>query len=555
MKQMKIFPIQMLGQSGVKITFPDLILYVDPYLSNSVQEFESPDLERQLPIPISPEDVDDADVVLITHDHIDHCDPHTLVKLSNASPHSQFYGPAPVIRKLNSWGIPQERTSLASESWATINADARLRAVPAAHPEIHRDADGNLNCIGFLLEYCGSRLYFAGDTGVRQEIIDNLLTNSPIDIAFLPVNEQNFFRERRCILGNMTVREAFQFGQEIGARQVVAVHWDMFVANSTFLEEIRLIYDKMKPDFSLLIKPDAINLCDVSVSIIIRTLNEERYLEDLLKSIAEQVTDGLSYEVIVVDSGSDDATVSIAERYGCRIEHIARDHFSFGRSLNIGCERALGNIIVIVSGHCVPVGKYWLQQLCQPIIDGQAQYSYGRQMGSIESRFSESCIFQRYYPNESAVPQNGFFCNNANSAISKNIWSIYKFDEDLTGLEDLELAKRLVNDKGKVAYVASAAVIHHHSETWSQIRKRFEREAIALQNIMPQIQISIFDALRYFIFGTLGDIKKAMDIFPTKIKLLDIVLYRYNQYIGSWRGNKERRKLSQKEKDEYFYPR
>ena len=38
----------------------------------------------------------------------------------------------------------------------------------------------------------------------------------------------------------------------------------------------------------------------------------------------------------------------------------------------MGCKAASGDILVIISGHCVPVDQNWLQNLCQPIIDDVA---------------------------------------------------------------------------------------------------------------------------------------------------------------------------------------
>jgi L-ascorbate metabolism protein UlaG (beta-lactamase superfamily) len=64
----------------------------------------------------------------------------------------------------------------------------------------------------------------------------------PIDIALLPVNEDNFFRRRRGIVGNMTIREAFGLAAEVGIRRVVPVHWDMFAVNSASPEEIKAVY-------------------------------------------------------------------------------------------------------------------------------------------------------------------------------------------------------------------------------------------------------------------------------------------------------------------------
>lgn len=547
-------PTRMLGQSGCRLSFPRVTLYVDPYLSNSVQELDALDLERQVPIPFPPEQVTDADWVLLTHEHIDHCDPHTIPKLSQASPAAQFLVPQPVASILAGWGIAEARIHVAEERWRDLAPGLRARAVPAAHPEMERDADGRLAYVGFLLEHGGKRIYLAGDTALRQEIIDVLRVESPIHTAFLPVNEHNFFRGRRGIIGNMSVREAFGLAEEVGVRQVVAVHWDMFAANETTPAEIRAVYQRQRPDFSLLLQPSSLNLADARISIIVRTLNEARHLDDLLTRIGEQETSGLEHEVIIVDSGSTDGTLNIAEHHGCRIRHITREEFSFGRSLNIGCEAAKGDILVITSGHCVPTDRSWLQHLCEPILTGTASYSYGRQLGGDESHYSEKRIFSKYFPAEAANGQKEFFCNNANAALDHAQWERFRFNEDLTGLEDMELAQRLVRAGGKVTYVPDASVYHYHQETWAQIQRRFEREAIALQRIMPQVQVSPFDLMRYLSTSVYKDWHSAWRAGVWRQNAANILRYRWHQYLGAYKGNHEHRKLSNSEKEKYFFP-
>lgn len=290
------------------------------------------------------------------------------------------------------------------------------------------------------------------------------------------------------------------------------------------------------------------------VSIVIRTLNEARYLGELLGSIGEQDKSEFTCEVVLVDSGSTDGTLAIAERHGCVITHIAREEFSFGRSLNRGCEAAKGDILVLISGHCVPTGRAWLRSLCTPVAERRVDYAYGRQIGGPESHFSECRIFNKYYPESSCIPQEGFFCNNANSALWRPAWQQHRFNEDITGLEDMELAQRLMQSGGRVGYVAEACVYHHHAESWRQVERRFEREALALQRIMPQIHIRRRDLLRYLTSSVWLDYRHAWREGLLLREASSIALYRFWQYVGSFRGNREHRKLSQAEKDKYFYP-
>ena len=547
-------PVQSLGQSGYKLSFPDCNVYIDPYLSNSVQELDAVDLERQIPIPILPNLVNDANLVLITHEHIDHCDPFTIPKIAEASPRSRFIGPIGVTRKLEEWGIDSSRILLATESWVDLGGNLRFLGLAAAHPEIQRDSDGRLRCMGYILEWCGRRIYIAGDTCVHQEIIDTLLNVGSIHTAFLPVNERNFFRDRRGIVGNMSIREAYLFAEEIGVKHVVAVHWDMFAINSASPEEIRLIHHDIKAKFSLSINPSALSLNNVRYSFIIRTLNEGRYLGSLLQSISEQEYFGFEYEVIIVDSGSTDNTLEIARNYKCQILHIDRNDFSFGRSLNMGSNAAIGDILIFISGHCIPASKEWLYKLCEPIVDGHASYAYGRQLGGMGTQFSEAQIFSKFYPESSNPLREPFFCNNANAAISREIWNRFRFDENLTGLEDMEIAQRIVGDGRVVIYVPEAAVFHHHNETWAQVRRRFEREALALQKIMPQLHVGFFDTVKYFCASVYKDLVSCLQRGVACANLRHIFLYRWNQYLGSYLGNRSHRMLSKEDKDRYFFP-
>jgi glycosyltransferase involved in cell wall biosynthesis len=292
-------------------------------------------------------------------------------------------------------------------------------------------------------------------------------------------------------------------------------------------------------------------------SIVIRTLNEARHLGDLLAMIARQEAPdgaGMRPEVIVVDSGSTDGTLEIARDHGARIVTIEKSEFSFGRSLNRGCAAATGEVLVFISGHCVPVDAHWLARLTAPVADGRVDYSYGRQVGDDDSRFSERRIFAKYFPEESRVPQQGFFCNNANAALARRAWAAQPFDEDLTGLEDMALAKALVGRGGRVGYVADAAVFHHHAESWAQVRRRFEREAIALQKIMPEVHLTRADVARYILSSVWMDWRSAARTGRLLRHLWSVLRYRVAQYTGSFAGNHDHRRLSQARKDRFFYP-
>ena len=290
------------------------------------------------------------------------------------------------------------------------------------------------------------------------------------------------------------------------------------------------------------------------VSVVIRTLNEERYLEELLSSIWHQNRSIYDIEVVIVDSGSSDNTLSIAEKWECRVTHIKKEEFTFGRSLNIGCEFSKGDFIVFISGHCVPCDEYWINSLIQPL-ESDCAYTYGRQVARDGTKYSEEQLFKKYFPLESRIPQEGFFVNNANSAIRKDIWYCYNFDEELTGCEDMFLAKILTENGLKVGYVAEAPVYHIHNESWAQVQTRYEREALALQKIMPQVHITFVEVIKYIAIGILKDVRASIKDGVFIKNIHSIVRFRIAQYFGAYKGNHQTRRISKEMKERYFYPR
>ena len=135
----------------------------------------------------------------------------------------------------------------------------------------------------------------------------------------------------------------------------------------------------------------------MNCSIVIRAYNEEKHIGRLLEGIKQQTLKNV--EIILVDSGSTDATVSVAESFGARIVRIASGEFTFGRSLNFGVRTATREFVVIASAHVYPVYPDWLESLLRPFgADEKIALTYGKQRGPDSAKYSEQQIFHRWYP-------------------------------------------------------------------------------------------------------------------------------------------------------------
>ena len=251
--------LKLLGQSGVRLALGSTVVYIDPYLTEYVYEVEKhEDLKRLIPPPMAPDEVDDADWVLVTHGHLDHCDPTTVGPITVSSPKAQVVAPTVCRPILEEAGVDLGRVVASPEKGEELAGDVRVYAVPASHPEIVRDDDGNLECVGYVIEHHGVRIYHAGDTSPADELVEAVRRVGPIDVALLPVNERSFQRDKRGIIGNMTVREAFWVAEQIEARRMVPIHWDMFAPNRVYPEEIELLHKKIAPPFELHFSTDGL---------------------------------------------------------------------------------------------------------------------------------------------------------------------------------------------------------------------------------------------------------------------------------------------------------
>jgi len=287
-------------------------------------------------------------------------------------------------------------------------------------------------------------------------------------------------------------------------------------------------------------------------SIVIRAYNEEAHIGRLLTGISHQTLKEV--QVILVDSGSQDATAQIASQYGAQIVNIAPHEFTFGRSLNMGIEQAKADFVVMASAHVYPVYPDWLEQLLKPFESGRVALTYGKQRGSETTAFSEHQIFKTWFPDHADLHQATPFCNNANAAIRREMWEQNRYDDSLPGLEDLAWGQWAFEQNYALSYVPEAEVIHVHNESTGGIFNRYRREGMAFKRIYPHEDFRRRDLYRLFFKNVISDWREAAHQGVWGRQWRKIMQFRWNQFSGTYNGYRQSGPLTWQLKQAFYYP-
>ena len=290
-----------------------------------------------------------------------------------------------------------------------------------------------------------------------------------------------------------------------------------------------------------------------SISLIVRCHNEEAHIGRLLTGVLQQTL--VPGEIVIVDSGSTDATLAIASAFPTTIVRIPPSEFSFGRALNLGLHTSTGEMAVMASAHVYPVYDTWIERLIEPFTDASVALTYGRQEAPPGGRFSEQRLLARWFPPSSVARQHNPFCNNANAAIRRSLWTRIPYDEQLTGLEDIDWAKKALGQGHVLSYVAEAPVVHVHNEAFAETVNRYRREAIAHKQIYSEQRIGLPKAAVLAAANVFGDAREARRRGVLREHLADIPRFRLAQFYGTYRGFRQHGPVTHELRQRFYYPR
>jgi rhamnosyltransferase len=224
------------------------------------------------------------------------------------------------------------------------------------------------------------------------------------------------------------------------------------------------------------------------VSVVIPTKNAGRLFAEVLEKIQAQQC-CYPVRVTIVDSGSTDDTVAVAQRNGATIMSIDPKQFNHGLTRNLAIENTAGEIVVLLTQDAFPGDTQLIRNLVKAFDDPLVAGVYGRQIPRQEAdvltrrnlnrwltgRMKAEINFLGDRPIDCAMTPYQYyeFCNfdNVCSAIRKSVWEEIPFRANEFA-EDLDWSKRVLEAGWKIAYEPTAFVVHSHQRSVAYEFKR-----------------------------------------------------------------------------------
>ena len=212
------------GHSAAFVEMEGLNIFIDPMLGDVPAPHPLLGSKRfQKELPISIDSLPKIDVVLISHDHYDHLDYGSIVKLKDKVDH--FYVPLGIKAHLTKWGV-EERKITEFDWWESINYNGiKFVSTPARHFSGRGITNRNstLWC-SWVLKSDNSSIFFTGDSGYGKHFKEIGTTYGPFDFAMMECGQYN----EQWAQIHMSPEETIQASIDVKSSLTMPIHWGSF---------------------------------------------------------------------------------------------------------------------------------------------------------------------------------------------------------------------------------------------------------------------------------------------------------------------------------------
>ena len=241
----------------------------------------------------------------------------------------------------------------------------------------------------------------------------------------------------------------------------------------------------------------------MKISVIIPTLNAERWISRQLNMLLSQTVEA---EIIVIDSGSADATPAIVRRFAphVRLIEIPNKDFDHGGTRDFALRQSAGDYVLFFTQDAIPTDIHCIEKLLAAFSSPDIAAAYGRQIAYPEAPKYEKLTRQFNYPDqariwrEADIPRYGvksYFFSNVCSAYRRAAYlAVSGFDTLIICNEDMMMAAKLLHAGYALACTPEAAVYHSHCYTLLEELRRNARIGRAMGQYRDRLTQANADA-------------------------------------------------------------
>jgi rhamnosyltransferase len=220
-------------------------------------------------------------------------------------------------------------------------------------------------------------------------------------------------------------------------------------------------------------------------------LNGGELLDEVLGAVRAQRVPGDDVELVIVDSGSTDGSLSVAQRHGAQVVSISRSSFSHGGTRNRLMRETRGSHVAFLTQDATPASPDWLASLLRGFARGER---VGLAYGPYRPRPDAPHWVKREYssffgsaPSVERGPAAMPFYTDANGCLLREAWEQVPYRE-VSYAEDHMIARDMLAAGWAKAYEPDAAVVHSHSYPPAELFGRLFDEFRALREVHGHVE-------------------------------------------------------------------
>ena len=217
------------------------------------------------------------------------------------------------------------------------------------------------------------------------------------------------------------------------------------------------------------------------ISLIIPTLNAEKYLPELFEKLSGQSRK--IDEIIIIDSWSTDNTAALASSLGAKVIVIERQSFDHGGTRNKAAGMSTGDILVFMTQDAVPYDDKTIENLVKPLEEAKIVLSYARQVSKQGTKITDEFLRLYNYPPKSGIKsKDDISVTGIGTFQNSNVCAAYRREEffilggfatPVVSNEDMLFAAKAILADYKTSYSADAVVWHSHNYSYTDLFKRY----------------------------------------------------------------------------------